>query len=410
MINRDIAPYILDDALHFPVVAILGPRQSGKTTLSQMLFSTYKYVSLEEPATLQAALADPRTFLKDTISNTGVIIDEAQRAPELFSYIQTYVDAHKKNGQIILTGSQNFLLMQAISQSLAGRIALNTLLPLSIKELNQAHLLTNDADNTVATGFYPRIFDENLTPSRWYPRYTTTYVERDIRQIQNVIDLTVFQRFIALCAGRIGQILNLTSLANDCDISLNTAKAWISLLETSFVIFLVHPHYKNFSKRLIKSPKLYFYDTGLACNLLGIENAAQLKNHYLRGGLFECMVIADLIKQHYNMGKRSWVYFWRDHTGHEVDCLIEKGQYLFPIEIKAGKTITKKYFEGLDFWNKIADANPENSFVIYAGDEQSTRNGCTVTSWKSCAQIVDFVQNAPHHRGQQIFSKWKQEE
>jgi predicted AAA+ superfamily ATPase len=204
-------------------------------------------------------------------------------------------------------------------------------------------------------------------------------------------------------------LLNVSSLANDCGISVATAKGWLSILEASYIIFFLHPHHKNFSKRLIKSPKLYFYDTGVACSLLNITDTETLSSHYLRGGIFECMVIADIIKQHYNTGKRPWCFFWRDHTGHEVDCLIERGQYLFPIEIKAGQTITKSYFEGLDFWNKIADAAPENSFVIYAGDEQMTRSGCTVTSWKSCAQIVDFIQNAPHHRGQQTFSTWKPE-
>jgi predicted AAA+ superfamily ATPase len=406
MIKRDISKLILNDAKYFPVIAILGPRQSGKTTLAQSLFSSYTYVSLEEPKTRDAAINDPRKFLKDSIGSTGVIIDEAQRAPDLFSYIQTYVDLHKKNGQIILTGSQNFLLMQSISQSLAGRIALNTLLPLSINELKKANLLIDNPDQVVAKGFYPRIFDEHLDPNRWFPLYTTTYLERDIHLIQQVTDLKTFQRFTALCAGRIGQILNLSSLANDCGISVNTAKGWLSLLETSYIVFLLYPHYKNFSKRLIKNPKLYFYDTGLACSLLNITDAATLNSHYLRGGLFECMIISDLIKECYNMGKRPWCFFWRDHTGHEVDCLIERGQSLFPIEIKAGLTISKSYIEGLTFWNKIAEAPASNSFVFYAGDQQTTWNDCNIVSWQSCAQVIDFVEHAPHYREQQIFSQW----
>lgn len=395
MIERDLAAQIKRHAQYFPVVAILGPRQSGKTTLSKALFGTYRYISLEEPAARAEAVNDPRTFLRKNVEPDGLIIDEAQRAPELFSYIQTYVDEYKKNGRIIVTGSQNFLLMQAITQTLAGRIALHTLLPLSAAELKRVKLLAVSPEDAIIKGFYPRLFDEQVSPKTWYSDYINTCLERDMRLIQNVTDLSAFQRFTKLCAGRVGQILNITSLANDCGISVNTAKGWLSLLATSYIIFLLHPHYKNFSKRLIKSPKLYFYDTGLVCNLLSIETADQLYNHYLRGGIFECMVIADIFKQQYNVGDRPSCYFWRDQTGHEVDCLIERGQYLFPIEIKAGLTINESFFTGLNYWNKLAEADPANSFIVYAGDQQTTWSNIHLTSWNACDQLVEFTRTHP---------------
>ncbi len=406
MIKRQMAPLLQDEAQKFPVVALLGPRQSGKTTLARAVFEKHAYVSLEEPANRLAAIADPRKFLRDYVGNVGVIIDEAQRAPELCSYIQTYVDEHKKNGRIILTGSQNFLLMQTISQTLAGRISLNTLLPLSCAELHRAHLLSDNVDDVILHGFYPRIFAEKISPERWYPRYVDTYLERDIRLLQNIVDLNAFQRFIKLCAGRIGQVLNIASLANDCGISVNTAKGWLSLLETSYITFFLYPHYKNFSKRLIKSPKLYFYDTGLACNLLDIETVDQLKRHYLRGGLFECMVISNLIKQSYNIGRRAGCYFWRDHTGHEVDCVIEKGEQLFPIEIKAGLTLSPDFFDGLKFWNDIAHAKPGNSFLVCAGGPQKTWQEINIVDWRSCGKIVDYIHDN-QRSAKTVFDEWR---
>lgn len=305
----------------------------------------------------------------------------------MLSYIQTYVDLNKGNGRFILTGSQNFLLSQAISQTLAGRIALNTLLPLSIGELKKARMLPSNLSKTVSIGFYPRIYAESLAPARWHSGYIATYLERDVRMITQVTDLTAFQRFIKLCAGRIGQILNIASLAQDCGIAPNTAKAWLSLLEASYIIFLLHPYYKNFSKRLIKSPKLYFYDTGLACSLLRIDEPAQYEHHYLRGGLFESMIISDLIKQQYAMRQRPQNYYWRDYRGNEVDCIIDQIQPL-AIEIKAGQTINNSFFDGLKYWQEISGATPNACFVVFAGSEGQKRIVGTVVDWRSCKKIL----------------------
>jgi len=406
IIKRALSKEILRAAKQFPAISLTGPRQSGKTTLVRHIFPQYTYITFEDLDAQNEFSKDPHNFLDQLQASKGVIFDEAQRVPALFSYLQGYIDKYQKPGFYILTGSQNFLLLQSITQSLAGRIAIFSLLPLSIAELKQAALLP-DLAQLIINGCYPSIYSKHFPIADWYPTYITTYVERDVRSVINVTSLSMFQTFLKLCAGRVGQIINLASLANDCGISVPTAKGWLSILEASYIIFFLHPHYKNFSKRLIKSPKLYFYDTGLACSLLNISDTNTLNNHYLRGGLFECMVISDLIKQYYNTGDRPWVYFWRDHTGHEVDCLIEKGQYLFPIEIKAGLTITESYTDGIKFWNKIADANPENSFVVYAGEQQTTRNNCNIVGWQSCAQVVDFIQNAHHYRKQQIFREWQ---
>lgn len=391
MIARDIAQKILSAAQKFPAIGLMGPRQSGKTTLVKSIFKDYTYISFEDLDSQNTFLHDPHGFINSLQNDRGVIFDEAQRVPQLFSYLQGYIDKYEKPGFYILTGSQNFLLLQSITQSLAGRIALFELLPLSIKELEQSNLLPELGKYTI-NGSYPSIYSKNYLPTEWYPAYVTTYVERDVRSLINVTNLSLFQTFLKLCAGRIGQILNLTSLANDCGISVNTAKGWISVLEASYIIFLLRTHHKNFSKRLIKSPKLYFYDTGLACSLLNIEDDQALSSHYIRGSLFESMIISDLIKNYYNTGNRPWVYFWRDHTGHEIDCIIEKGQNLFPIEIKSSTTINPSYTDGLKFWNQISGIKPSNSFVVYAGEKQIALHDYNIVNWKACAQIVDFTQ------------------
>ncbi len=391
MIARDIAQKILSAAQKFPAIGLMGPRQSGKTTLVKSIFKDYTYISFEDLDSQNTFLHDPHGFINSLQNDRGVIFDEAQRVPQLFSYLQGYIDKYEKPGFYILTGSQNFLLLQSITQSLAGRIALFELLPLSIKELEQSNLLPELGKYTI-NGSYPSIYSKNYLPTEWYPAYVTTYVERDVRSLINVTNLSLFQTFLKLCAGRIGQILNLTSLANDCGISVNTAKGWISVLEASYIIFLLRTHHKNFSKRLIKSPKLYFYDTGLACSLLNIEDDQALSSHYIRGSLFESMIISDLIKNYYNTGNRPWVYFWRDHIGHEIDCIIEKGQNLFPIEIKSSTTINPSYTDGLKFWNQISGIKPSNSFVVYAGEKQIALHDYNIVNWKACAQIVDFTQ------------------
>lgn len=388
MISRILATKIRQLSTKFPVVALVGPRQSGKSTLSKMLFPTYEYVSLEEPDVRLFAENDARRFLASVSMGEGVILDEVQRVPTLLSYIQGIVDTQKRPGFFILTGSQNFLLHAAITQTLAGRVALCSLLPFSLEELVPVNGIRPQLEEVLFFGAYPRIFDDNISPLDWYPRYIATYVERDVRLVQNIEDLSVFQRFLGLCAGRIGQLLNVASLANDCGISPHTAQSWLSLLEASYIIFLAQPHFRNFSKRLIKSPKLYFYDTGLACSLLQITSPNQLINYYLRGGLFESFVVSELHKYFFNRGLRPPLYFWRDKSGHEVDLLVEKAEQLLPIEIKSGRTIDSAYFDELKYWNKLSETISENNIVVYGGSDDQMRSGGHVVSWQSLAQPI----------------------
>lgn len=390
MIERTIKQNLLIVAQVYPVIAILGPRQSGKTTVAQQTFPNYKYVSLEEIDNRKFAIEDPRGFLAAYDNEYGVIIDEFQHAPDLLSYIQTKVDREQKQGYFILTGSQNFLMNQAISQSLAGRISINTLLPLSVPELKESNLLSQTVNELLYKGFYPPVYVKNVEPEIWYKDYSTTYLERDIRQLTQVADLNLFQMFVQLCAGRIGQVLNITSLANDCGISDTTVQRWLSLLEATYIIYLMQPHHTNLGKRLIKSPKLFFYDVGLATSLLNIQKD-QIASSYMRGALFESFVISDIIKQFYNAGKRPHIYFWRDHVGHEVDCIIEVGNILVPVEIKAGQTISNDYFKGLAYWNELATGSPEGGYVIYGGTEPQKRTVATVLSWNNLDQLMKMT-------------------
>jgi hypothetical protein len=385
MIRRAMAEKLRFLASKFPVVSVIGPRQSGKTTLVRDVFSRMDYVSLEDLDTREFALNDPRGFL--ATYNKGAVIDEVQRAPKLFSYIQTAVDSRNKTGQFILTGSQNILLGENLSQTLAGRAAILKLLPLSLEELKNTAYELPSAEDYIFTGFYPRIYDKKIAPVDWYPNYIQTYVERDVRLIKNISDLNVFQRFVRMCAGRIGQMLNLSSLGNDCGITHNTARAWLSILETSYLVFLIRPYYKNFNKRLVKMPKLYFYDTGLACSLLGIQNRQQLETHYLKGSLFESFVLAEIVKNRFNEGLEHNCYYWRDKSGNEIDCLIETGGSLVQVEIKSGKTIVDDFFEGLRYWDKLADRNSKNLYLIYNGEEDQRRTFATVLGWKSITSI-----------------------
>ena len=392
MIKRDIQKAVLEASTQFPVVAIVGPRQAGKTTLAQELFKQHQYVSLEDHDQRDHAADNPRDFLDRHSNDHGIILDEIQRVPEILSYIQTYVDREKKRGYFILTGSQNFLVNQAITQTLAGRVAILTLLPLSNSELIAASLLSSDLQTALFKGYYPSIYSTEQMPQptayRWYKNYIATYVERDVRQIINVSDLSVFQDFVALCAGRIGQLVNLTSLGDDAGISYNTVKAWLSLLEASYIIFKLKPHHNNFRKRIIRSEKLYFYDTGLACSLLGIEKAEQLTTHNMRGPLTECLIISELRKQFFNADMTPGTYFWRDKTGHEVDCILELGQKLIPIEIRSSRSISSDFFEGLTYWNTLAKKDSTQGYLVYAGDQDQTRSLGNVVSWKNVGNII----------------------
>lgn len=390
-IKRALVTQALEAASEFPVLAIMGPRQSGKTTLAQTSFPHHRYISLEDLDLRALALADPRRFLNEYPSPAGIILDEIQHAPHLLSYMQTIVDREKKKGYFIVTGSQNFLIDEVLTQSLAGRMAALTLLPLSINELEQADMLPARIETLIYKGSYPRAHAEKISIERLYANYIRLYVERDVRQIKQVSNLATFQKFMRLCAGRIGQEVNLTSLATDCGITHPTVKAWLSLLESSYIIYLLYPYYKNFGKRLIKSPKLYFIDTGIACSLLKIRSAEELSDHYLRGSLIESCILADLLKQQYNLDQQPSLYFWRDLAGHELDCIIDTARYPIPIEIKGSKTVTNEFFKGIEFWKKVTNTASAPPFLIYAGSEDQKWPMATVLSWHSAGKLVSTI-------------------
>lgn len=381
MIPRTIEKKLGELARQYPVVAVTGPRQSGKTTLVKHVFPDRTYVSLEDPDIREFARTDPRGFL--STYPEGSILDEIQRVPGLFSYLQTRVDDVGKEGLYILTGSFNFGLMEGISQSLAGRVGLLNLMPFSFSELENANRLPETLEDMLYTGFYPRIYDKQLPPGEWYANYVATYLERDVRTILNVSDLGVFQRFLKMCAARSGSLLNLSSLGDDCGITHNTAKSWLSVLETSFIVYLLRPHHENFNKRLVKSPKIYFLDTGLLSYLVGIDSPGNLQTNALRGNIFETWVISELLKSRLNRGLRENLYFWRDRSGHEIDCMVETGEFLLPIEIKSGMTVTRDYFKGLNYWSKISGTPAEKMYLVYGGTAGQTRNKMNVLGWKA---------------------------
>lgn len=386
MITRTATEEVKILAKQFKAVAIVGPRQSGKTTLARSVFSSKPYVSLENPDIRRFAIEDPRGFLEQY--KDGAIFDEAQRVPELFSYLQQILDENPQKGLFILTGSNNFLLQENISQSLAGRIGYLYLLPFSAEEAEKAAQKSFSIEEALFYGGYPPIFDNQIPPEKWLPNYIATYIERDVRQIKNISNLNLFERFIKLCAGRIGQLLNMNSLAIEAGVDSKTIASWISVLESSFIIHLLKPHHQNFNKRLVKMPKLYFCDTGLACSLLGITKASQLTLHPLKGSLFENYVIGELIKDRYNKNVPFDLYFWRDSTGNEMDVVIDRGMFLYPIEIKAGKTVTNDYFKNLQFWSKITGTT--EGTVVYAGDlVQKRSNGVNVIPWNNLQELPD---------------------
>lgn len=371
-------------AKQYPVVTLTGPRQSGKTTLCRMLFNSYDYRSLEDLSTREFALSDPRAFLAQF--KNGVVLDEIQRAPDLVSYIQTIVDEQQKAGEFILTGSQQFEVTNTVNQSLAGRTALLKLLPLAYSELysekpNLAELLYS--------GFYPRIHDKNLNPTEALGFYLNTYVERDLRSLLNIKNLSTFERFLKICATQIGQLTNYSRLANDCGVTVNTIKEWLSLLEASYIIFQLQPHFENFRKRLTKSSKLYFCDVGLACYLLGISDVSHVQTHPLRGELFENFVVCEFLKNRFNHAKSNNLYFFRDHVGNEVDLLLDYGQALVSVEIKSGATLSSDYFKGLKYYKELSGKKNIRSYVVYAGAESMQYHDAMVYSYDKLPTLFD---------------------
>jgi predicted AAA+ superfamily ATPase len=386
-IARKAEKTVANLAKGFPIVGITGPRQSGKTTLAHHVFNNMPYVSLEDPDNREFAIVDPKGFLARY--RDGAIIDEVQRVPELFSWLQGIVDGDGRMGQFVLTGSQQFGLAEGITQSLAGRVGELKLLPLCVPELREAERNIGDADQVLYEGFYPAVHTRDVEPEQWYNAYIGTYLERDVRSMMAVQSLSAFQTFIRLAAGRCGQILNLSSMGAEAGVSHNTAKAWLSVLQASSIVFLLQPFHKNYNKRLIKSPKLYFYDTGLAARLLGITNSEQLALHPLKGGIFESFVVSEIMKNFYNNARSPRCFFWRDSGGREVDIIIEDGTRAFPIEVKSGKTIASDFFDNLRRWRDMNDAseNDTDGALLYGGDENYTREGFRVISWDRAYDI-----------------------
>ena len=379
MFKRKLQQKMLSLADKFQVITLTGPRQSGKTTLVQATFPNLPYVSLEEPDIRQIALTDPRGFLANYTE--GAVLDEVQHAPELFSYIQSLVDGDR-NIKFVLTGSSNFLLMEKISQTLAGRTAILHLLPFSIAELKPNIPAFERYESLIYKGQYPRIYDRDIAPRDFYPSYIQTYVEKDVRLMKNIGNINTFIRFVQLCAGRTGQLVNYAGLASDAGISPNTAKAWLSILESSYIVYQLAPYHRNFNKRIVKSSKLYFYDTGLACSLLGIRDEEQVALHYMKGALFENLVINEFIKASIHRGEQPKTYFWQDNQGKEIDCLLVDGEKALPIEIKAGKTMSNSYFTNLQYWRKLAGAPDDYGHVVYGGEQTLKTSYGQFTSWR----------------------------
>jgi hypothetical protein len=378
-IPRLISEEALASAKEFPILTITGPRQSGKTTLSKHLFGHLPYYNLENPDTRDLIAADPRAFIRQ--NPDGAIIDEIQRLPEIMSYIQTTVDENK-NSRFVITGSNQFSMLEKVSQSLAGRTVILKLLPFCLDEIAIVSPNLTD-DQLIFMGSLPAVYSEGRQPARVYRNYYETYVERDVRQLINVKDISLFRKFMKLCAGRIGQILNASQLANETGVAVNTIKAWISVLETSFIIYLLPPWYDNISKRLVKSPKMYFYDVGVATYLLGIKSVEQVERDPLRGGLFENMVINEIIRKFYNSGQEAEVFFYRDKHGNEVDALVKSGQDIIPVEIKSSETFHSEFLKNLKHFQAIYPERILKSILVYAGKSEQEVKKINIVNYKN---------------------------
>lgn len=384
MVVRAASQKLKQLATKFPVVGLLGPRQSGKTTLAKELFPKKPYVSFENQDTVLLAIRDPRAFL--SAYKNGAVFDEIQRAPQLLSYLQELVDAHKKKaGLFVITGSQNLLLLETITQTLAGRIAFIQLLPFSLTELRDTNFGKQTLDGFLFRGGYPRLYQQRIAPTDYYPNYLLTYVERDVRQIKNISNLALFQRFLKICATRTGQQLNYSAIANDCGIDQKTVLNWLGILEASFIAFRLQPYYNNLGKRLLQMPKLYFYDTGLCSSLLEIENEKQMANHPLRGALMENLMIIELLKSRLNRGLRSNLFYWRDRTGNEIDLLLDQSDAIVPVEIKSSTTFHLDFLKGIRYWQKL---NPrlKSSYVVFNGKDGQVEK-TKILNWKNIDKI-----------------------
>lgn len=379
MFKRTAANLLPVLAKEFPIVAVTGPRQSGKTTLVRKLFAEKPYVSLEDLDQYQYALEDPRGFLGQF--KDGAVLDEVQRCPALFNYLQGIVDSDGRNGIYIITGSYQFQLNRQISQSLAGRVGKLSLLPFTIDEIKNVGKFNDSIDHNLYHGFYPRILAHSSTPRRWLNAYIETYIEKDVRELMEIRNRDNFLRFVSLCAGNVGSLLNLSRIATDCSITVPTAKSWLSVLQASYICFTLQPHSTNFRKRIVKTPKLYFYDVGLASRLLGIEEESQMRTYPLRGNLFENMIVADVLKTKLNQGMDPRMFFWRDNSGLEIDLVIERGNRLRPIEIKSGETFNTAWLKSLEAWSLLAKDKEDKPTLCYGGNWSGTRSGIHVHNW-----------------------------
>lgn len=385
MIPRACTATLKALARGFPLVALTGPRQSGKTTLAQATFPDKKYLSFEDLELRRFASEDPKGFLA-TLPG-GAILDEVQRCPDLFSYLQTRVDQDRRMGLFVLTGSQQFGLLSKISQSLAGRVGLIQLLPFSLAELEKGDVKLAGLDELLWKGLYPPLYDRPVAPSQWYGNYMRTYIERDVRQLGGIRDLNLFQRFVRMCAARTGQLLNQVELGNDCGISHVTVRHWLSILEASYIVFLLPPHHRNFGKRLMKRPKLYFYDTGLVAYLLQVQDPTHMAIHAARGALFESFVISELVKRRFNQGLDSNLFFWRDNTGNEVDIIAEEPRQLIPMEVKSGQTLSSDWFAPLHKWRRLAKHSAGTPHLIYGGSDSRKQADIQVVSWRAVPHL-----------------------
>ena len=384
MIARQLYTVADERLQKYPMIAVTGPRQSGKTTFCRQLRPDFQYVNLELPENREFARRDPHHFLQ-TYQN-GAILDEVQQVPELFSYLQFYTDERNRPGEYILSGSQNFLLLEKITQSLAGRIAIFNLLPFSVGELGAGNWLAENWEGTLLQGAYPRTYDRGIPPAGFFPDYIQTYCERDVRQVLNVANLSLFQQFMRLCAGRIGQLVNISQLGAEIGADQRTVRSWLSILEASFIIYLLPPYHSNFEKRVVKTPKLYFYDTGLAAWMLGLRSDVDMASHFARGALFENFIINELLKIRWNNGLKPGFYFCQDNNANEIDLLIENGLRLDAVEIKSGKTIQPDFFKNLERFNKFSGGTA-NSWLVYGGSESQTRQNGRVINWQNLDQI-----------------------